>query len=202
MLMPRAVLVVLFVLVPCVVLAGCASDDDAKETPKASESSDEDTGDDDSSKGEDTEDELVIVPGTGIGGVKVGDDEAALLDAFGEPERRTEMPNELSGGTNERLEWDSPKLAAVVAPIPPVDGGDPSTEVTQLETTDDRVRTANGLGLGDAQADVEAAYPEVSCDTGEIRICRVGKEQAGSIVTDFFIEDDAVTRVVVGRIID
>lgn len=198
MLPTRLLLVLSLLLVPAAALGGCGSDDDA--TPGVVAENGTDGG-----AGEKAE-APVVVPGTGIGGVAVGDDREAVVERYGEPVRTLELENEFSGGTNDRLEWTEPHaLAAVVAPI---SGDDPkvaaSSEVIQLETTDEQVRTGNGLGIGDSREDLEAAYPDMDCDTGDpqVILCRLGSQEPGSIVTDFFVTDDAITRIVVGRIID
>lgn len=198
MLLIRLLLVLSLVLIPAAALGGCGSDDDAKPGVVA------DKGTDGGAREE--AEAPVVVPGTGIGGVAIGDDREAVLERFGDPMRTLELENEFSGGTNDRLEWTEPHaIAVVVVPIP---GDDPkaaaSAEVIQLETTDEQVRTGNGTGIGDSREDLEAAYPDVDCDTGDpqVILCRLGSQEPGSIVTDFFVTDDAITRIVVGRIID
>lgn len=197
MLLLRAFLIVLLVLASTFAVVGCSSDDDEGGAgTKASKTST------DPSQQEGEDEDLVVVPGTGIAGVAVGDDEAAAVEELGDPDDRTTVPNEFSGSTNDRLEWKAPAVSVLVVPIPGEDGAEGTTEVIQVETTDDEVRTANGIGVGDRQVDVQEAYPDAKCDTGDIIICRLGGEEAGDIVTDFFVEDERVTRIVVGRIID
>lgn len=197
MLLLRASLILLLVLASTFIVAGCSSDDDdGGDGKKASKTST------DPSQQEGEDEDLVVVPGTGIAGVAVGDTEVEAIDALGEPDTRTTVPNEFSGSTNDRLEWKAPAVSVLVVPIPGEGGAEGTTEVIQVETTDDEVRTANGIGVGDRQVDVQDAYPDATCDTGDIIVCRMGGEEAGDIVTDFFVEGDRVTRIVVGRIVD
>ena len=188
---PRRFLVPL-VLLAAITLAGCGLGGSGDETPAKTQT-------------EEADDALTVTVGKGIGPVAVGDEREQLVEAFGDPDESLEQKNEFSGGMNDRLEWTDPAIAAVVVNLPDDPALEQDSEIIQLETTDEQVRTGNGLGIGASRADIEAAYPEVDCDDGssdQVVLCRLGQQQAGSIVTDFFLEDDAVTRIVVGRIID
>lgn len=198
MLLTRTFLALSLLLVPTLALAGCGGGDDAssKQDTKA-EASDETTtateGDDAATPG--------IVLGEQIGDVRIGDDVAAVEAALGAPDRREEFDNEISGATDETLEWDEPAIEVIVAPNQPDDDPKSATmEAVQVTTTDDSLRTPEGIGVGSTRAEVDEAYPKAECDTGEIVVCRV--PSTDNLTTDFFVEEDAVTRVVVGRILD
>lgn len=75
--------------------------------------------------------------------------------------------------------------------------------VTAVATTGFGDRTANGAGVGSTEATVMARVGGVHCSTiAGFRHCQVGLSRAGRRVTDFFIHDGRVSRVVVGVVID
>lgn len=136
--------------------------------------------------------DLEVIPGAGVAGVKVGDSAEDVERVLGAPEDRAKVIGELSGQAQERLRFPDRGIEVVL--------GD---DVMQVETTNSESRTESGVGVGSSLDDVTTAYPDATCDeNGEVRICRVGVEEAGEVSTDFFVQDDTVNRIVVGRIID
>jgi hypothetical protein len=189
MLLARIVLVMSLLLVPSLVVTGCGSDD-GSESNDARSSSAEPEGE--AAPG--------IVPGESIAGVAVGDPLADVQAALGDPVRDERLDNEISGAADDHLEWDEPRVEVTMAPIQPFDDRDAATtEAVQVSTIDDSLRTAEDIGVGSSRSEVEETY-DLECDAETISICRL--EATDNVVTDFFVKDDLVTRVVVGRIID
>lgn len=146
--------------------------------------------------------DLRIEPGTAIAGIEVGDDEDEAIKALGEPSSRTDAPNEISGATDARLVWAKRGVAATVAPQP---GDARRFEVTSIEATDASIRTTEDIGVGSTREELLDAYPDVDCDDeigGPVVLCRAGDGGPGDVVTDWFVRDGRVDRVVVGQIID
>lgn len=201
----RHVTSLLLAAIALVLAAGCGSEASKSSTssPEAKEakgsSADGERSDDkDSAPRPDQFTDMEIISGTGFGSVEIGAPRAAVEDAFGEPNQVRHAPNELSGGTDTDLiysdYWDEEQVIVRL---------DPEGVVTSMETVDASMKTKKGsLGLGSWRDEITETFPEAACDEGEVVICRVGREAAGEIVTDFFIEQDQVRRIVIGRIVD
>lgn len=191
---PRRFRAIALMILCALLLSACGGSDPASESrdddPAAADASDND--DDDV-----TEAVVEIFPGKGITGASVGDTREQVVAALGEPSSTSDVRNEFSGGTDERLEYDVPLVRVLVQAF---DGG---TEVLQVDVTDPTIITATGdISIGSTQAQLLTAFPDATCDAGTLHLCRLGTEKAGEIVTDFFVEDGEVSRIVVGRILD
>ncbi|MCW2925245.1 MAG: hypothetical protein JWM98_2649 [Thermoleophilia bacterium] len=137
--------------------------------------------------------DVEVVPGSGIAGVKVGDSAADVERVLGKTDDSDPATtNELSGQSERRLRFRGGKLEVLLG-----------EDVSQVETTLSQSQTDAGVGIGSSMKDVTTAYADATCDpSGEIRICRVGSDDAGAVATDFFVQGDKVTRIVVGRVVD
>jgi hypothetical protein len=202
---PRTLLAPLLVVLLAVTLAACSDDEsksgsDSGAGAKTTQSAPDEV-DDPATTTEDSDSAhaLRIEPGSGITGIAVGDTREQVVAALGEPAKTTDVKNEFSGGTNERLEFDGPRIAVLVQAV----GG--KSEVLQVEVSDPTLATEDGdISIGASQDELLEAFPAARCDTGigTTHICRLGTERAGEVVTDFFVEDEQVVRIVVGRILD
>lgn len=75
--------------------------------------------------------------------------------------------------------------------------------MTSIVTRSGTQRTAGGVGVGSAAAEVAASLPGAKCVTESgYRHCFVGSWQSGRKVSDFSIAHGRVTRVTVGYVID
>ncbi len=71
--------------------------------------------------------------------------------------------------------------------------------VTGLQTTSPKERTARGAHVGSTKAELVARVRGLKCETGH---CFRGSFTAGKRVTDFFLRQGRVTRIVIGFVID
>ena len=178
-------------LIPALLLAGCGDTTSPKKhsTPKTSSTT--------ATTAQPKKDkppaasEPSIIPGTGIAGTVLGDSQGKLQNALGKPTSTKMQSSEL--GAFMELQFNNGRTAHL----------DPSSHtLTYIETTNPADQTAANVGVGSTESQVKAEFPSASCDTTDPGICRVGAGDAGGPVTDFFISDGKVTRVVLGFVQD
>jgi hypothetical protein len=127
----------------------------------------------------------------GIAGARLGATRDDVRAALGKPAKA-------AGGRNEFGRWVRYDYAGGIRVF--FQG---RTRVTSVQTTGLGDRTAKGVGVGSAEADVTANVPGVKCETFErFRSCHTSDLAPGRRVTDFSIVDGKVDRVTVGIVID
>lgn len=135
--------------------------------------------------------------GKGIGAVRIGASEKAVRKALGTPDARFVRKDEIQG-TVLRLRFGL--LRATLGP-----GSAASARVQFVSTTASKERTSRGIGVGSTVSAVRQKVSGVRCRNIPQRrkLCSVGNERPGTIVTDFRISSSGkVTEVSVGRVID
>lgn len=135
----------------------------------------------------------LVMPGIGIGEVRLGQPRSAVESQLGKPRSEKRLDGEL--GSSIELEFDGLTVRT---------GVERPATVTSVETSSSDYRTPEGVGVGSTFAELNTAMPTLDCDApGKIRICRMGVDGDSSIpVTDFFVEHDEVTRINIGYIVD
>jgi hypothetical protein len=127
----------------------------------------------------------------GIAGARLGATREDVRAALGKPSKS-------AGGTNEFGRWVRYDYAGGLRVF--FQGRE---RVTSVQLTGLGDRTAKGVGVGSTEAEVTANVPGVECETFEtVRLCTRGDSLPGKRVTDFFITDGKVARIVVGIVID
>lgn len=133
-----------------------------------------------------------IVVQKGIGGVTIGMTEAMVRGTIGDPAKRQRGTNDF--GPYTTLTYREPAIRITFQG---------NAGATSIVTTSPNERTARGVGVGSAEAAVKAKVAGVKCKTESgFRHCWVGAFLPGRRVTDFWIKQGRVTRVVVGLVID
>lgn len=133
-----------------------------------------------------------IVVNKGIGGVTIGLTEAQVRGKLGDPASVKRGSNDF--GPYTTLRYKTPAIRVTFQG---------NVGATAIETTSPGQRTASGVGVGSAEAQVRAKVAGVRCETESgFRHCYVGAFLPGRRVTDFWIKRGKVTRVVVGIVID
>jgi hypothetical protein len=131
----------------------------------------------------------VIVPQRSIGRVKIGMTRAQVKALLGTPH--------VTRGKNDFGPWVSFGYTAYEVHFQGV------TNVTQIDTTSRKERTASGVGVGSTKAQVKAGVAGVKCEgPASAGHCYLGKFVPGAHVTDFFLKNGKVTNVIVGIVID
>ena len=129
-----------------------------------------------------------VVPQHSIRGIELGMSRPAVVQRLGRPGHVRRGTNDL--GPYTQLQYKGLRITFAF------DAG-----VSELESTDPRDRTAAGAGVGSTEAQLRAALPKLVCETAP-RHCHLGRYRAGRVVTDFFLRDGRVQRLVVGRVLD
>lgn len=127
----------------------------------------------------------------GIAGARIGSTQSEVKAALGNPSKQAK-------GTNDFGPWLRYTYGGGVTVF--FQGRE---EVTSIETTGLGDRTSRGIGVGSTEAAVQSRVPKVRCETlSKMRSCHTNDFVPGKRVTDFFIKDGKVARVVVGIVID
>lgn len=128
--------------------------------------------------------------GHGIAGVVLGMSQAAARAKLGKPVIVVHGKNDFGPYTELRYHGY----------VVDLQGND---RVTSIVTTLVREKTPAGIGVGSSWSQVRAKVPHVRCEgTATLGDCHVGRLLPGKTVTDFFIRDGKVSRVVVGVVLD
>lgn len=123
----------------------------------------------------------------GIGGVRLGQTETAVVAAKGPPVRVVAGHNEF--GAYRELRYRGLTVS--------FQGG---ARVTAVSTRARAERTNRDIGVGSTSAAVLAAYPTATCpDTFH---CVVGREEPGRTVSSFALRKGVVRQVTIGFVID
>lgn len=127
----------------------------------------------------------------GIAGARIGNSQAQVQAALGEPAL-------VRTGTNEFGPWRQYFFEGGVRVF--FQGDEDVTSVTTLGRGD---RTTKGIGVGNSEKALKQKHPSVKCQTFDgVRSCMIGNGQPGQRVTDFFLRKGKIERVIVGIVID
>ena len=134
----------------------------------------------------------VIQINRGIAGARLGNSQAQVRAALGNPARVVNGTNDFGPFTQFRY-----RGRITVTFQGRIRG------VTGVTTRGLGDRTIRGVGVRSPLASVLSRVPGVACETfGGLRLCQVGESIPGQRVTTFFVRNGRVTRVTVGIVID
>ena len=131
-----------------------------------------------------------IVPQISIGGVKLGMTQAKVRSILGKPTTTKRGSNDFGSYVTFYYTGYQVNFQGV-------------TNVTQIDTTTAKERTASGLGVGSTKAQVQAKLHGAKCEGPRAGgHCYLGKFLPGAHVTDFSFRNGKVWNVTVGIVID
>ena len=134
--------------------------------------------------------EPAIRIGHGIAGVVLGMSQASARSKLGTPLDVVHAKNEFGPYTELRYRGYVVDLQG-------------NERVTSIVTTLAKEKTPAGVGVGSLWSQVRAKVPHVRCEgSATLGDCHVGRLLPGKTVTDFFIRNGKVSRVVVGIVLD
>lgn len=123
----------------------------------------------------------------GIGGVRLGQTEAAVRAHKGAPVRVVDGVNEFGGFIQLRYRGLTVTFQ----------GG---RRVTAVSTRSRVERTNRGIGVGSTKTDLVAAHTQATCP--DAFHCVVGREEPGRTVSSFALRGGVVRQVTIGYVID
>lgn len=127
----------------------------------------------------------------GIAGARIGNSQAQVQAALGEPDLVKTGSNVF--GPFRQFFYEGGLRVMF-------QGDDDVTSVTTFGRGD---RTSKGIGVGNSEKALKQKHPSVKCRTfGSFRSCYTGNGEPGQRITDFWISKGKITRVVVGIVID
>jgi hypothetical protein len=127
----------------------------------------------------------------GIAGARIGNSQAQVQAALGEPALE-------KTGTNEFGPWRQYYFEGGIRVFFQGDG-----DVTAVTTLGRGDRTAKGIGVGNTEKALRQKHSGLKCETfGGFRSCHTGSGNPGERITDFHISKGKITRIVVGIVID
>ena len=133
-----------------------------------------------------------LIPQRGMAGVTLGMSRAQARAVLGTPSRSIHARNEF--GAYTELRYKARLLRLVFQG---------NAGLTAISTSGRRERTRAGVGVGSTEAQVKAGVHGVRCGPlGSRRHCFLGTFSPGKRVTDFWLTNGRVTRIVVGFVID
>jgi len=128
--------------------------------------------------------------GHGIAAVVLGMSQASVRAKLGKPLKVVLAKNEFGPYTELRYRGYVVDLQG-------------NERVTSIVTTLAREKTPAGVGVGSLWSQVRAKVPHVRCEgSATLGDCHVGRLLPGKTVTDFFVRNGKVSRVVVGIVLD
>ena len=127
----------------------------------------------------------------GIAGARIGNSQAQVKAALGEPAL-------VKTGNNDFGPFRQFYFEGGIRVF--FQGDDDVTAVTTLGRGD---RTSKGIGVGNTEKALKQKHPSLKCETfGGFRSCHTGSGNPGERITDFHITKGKITRIVVGIVID
>lgn len=128
----------------------------------------------------------------GIAGARIGNSQAQVRAALGQPDL-------VKTGDNEFGPWRQYYYEGGIRVFFQGDG-----DVTSVTTLGRGDRTSKGIGVGNSEKALRAKHKGLECETfeGSFRSCSTGAGEPGQRITSFFISKGRITRVVVGIVID
>jgi hypothetical protein len=134
-----------------------------------------------------------IVVQRSVAGVHLRMSSTGVRGVLGKPDRVASVKDPIQG-TVRRFDYGRTHVFL----SPTADG-----TVFSIVTTDRKLKTASGVGVGASRKQVLAGVPKVTCEgSAKLGLCTVGTAKPGQRVTQFVLRSGRVTRVALGFVID